>query len=223
MIVVVSPHLDDAVLSVGAWLSWHPGARIVTVFAGVPDRDIPTPGWDIKCGFMAAREAMLARRSEDVRATMMLAASFTHCGLLDGQYREGAYPDGIIDAAVVGALWGLSPSMVVVPLGIGHDDHIALGAACRRVLAGAPYTVVAYEENPYRVEMPDQAVHTLDALAYARWYSDAPPDPRLAAEAKRRALSRYASQMWAIPAWAQDVPERMWTINQPEPKEETDD
>ena len=35
-VVVVSPHLDDAVLGCGRFLAVHPGATVVTVFAGNP-------------------------------------------------------------------------------------------------------------------------------------------------------------------------------------------
>jgi LmbE family N-acetylglucosaminyl deacetylase len=39
-IVVLSPHLDDAVLSCGVLLAANGGARVVTVFAGMPtDRE----------------------------------------------------------------------------------------------------------------------------------------------------------------------------------------
>jgi LmbE family N-acetylglucosaminyl deacetylase len=210
--VVVSPHLDDALLSMGGWLAWHPGALVVTLFAGSPHERVPLSGWDRKCGFETGREAMLARRIEDRRAATMLAARTIHLPLLDGQYRNTVpYDEGVLDAALVGALHDVAPSIVFVPLGIGHDDHIAAGRACRRVFAGAPYSVIVYEEIPYRVDMPAEAVHTLDSLD-VEWWQEAPPDARLAAEGKRRACSRYASQIWAIPPWALDVPERMWRI-----------
>jgi hypothetical protein len=35
--VVLSPHLDDAVLSVGRFLAANPGTVVITVFAGIPD------------------------------------------------------------------------------------------------------------------------------------------------------------------------------------------
>ncbi len=46
-VVVVSPHLDDAVLGCGQLLAAWPGATVVTVFAGKP-AVYPTPQreWD---------------------------------------------------------------------------------------------------------------------------------------------------------------------------------
>ena len=48
-IVVVSPHLDDAVLGCARFLSAHAGATVVTVFAGNPP-EYPTDPmrlWDV--------------------------------------------------------------------------------------------------------------------------------------------------------------------------------
>jgi hypothetical protein len=49
--LVVSPHLDDAVLSCGRWLAAHPGTLVVTVFAGVPSNGNRLTDWDARCGF----------------------------------------------------------------------------------------------------------------------------------------------------------------------------
>ena len=40
-VVVLSPHLDDAVLGCGRLLSAHPGATVVTVYAGAPEATPP--------------------------------------------------------------------------------------------------------------------------------------------------------------------------------------
>ena len=51
-IVVVSPHLDDAVLGCGRLLAAHPGATVITLYAGAPATypDPPTR-WDAIVGF----------------------------------------------------------------------------------------------------------------------------------------------------------------------------
>ena len=52
-IVVVSPHLDDAVLGCSYLLAAHPGATVVTVFAGrPPEYPSPMERWDAICGFV---------------------------------------------------------------------------------------------------------------------------------------------------------------------------
>src|ERR1700738_4401405 len=53
-IVVVSPHLDDAVLGTSHLLLRHPGSTVVTVFAGRPPRYPEPPGpWDAAGGLRA--------------------------------------------------------------------------------------------------------------------------------------------------------------------------
>lgn len=77
-VAVLSPHLDDAVLSLGAAI--HAAAaegtrvRIVTVLAGDPD-SVEAPGdWDRRAGFRTAGEATRARRREDLVACSLVGA-----------------------------------------------------------------------------------------------------------------------------------------------------
>ncbi len=65
-LAVVSPHLDDAVLGCATLMAAHPGATVVTVFAGRPDEyPVPTQHWDALCGFGEGDEVHVARRAED--------------------------------------------------------------------------------------------------------------------------------------------------------------
>jgi hypothetical protein len=82
--VVLSPHLDDAVLSTGMWLTNHPGSTVVTVCAGLPGPGIPASNWDKAGGFQDADEAVLARRQEDEAALQVLHADQYLLGFLDG-------------------------------------------------------------------------------------------------------------------------------------------
>lgn len=211
MIVVVSPHLDDALLSVGAWLSWHSDVVVVTVFAGDPDDDIPITAWDNACGFSSGRHAMGVRRHEDKRACAVLGATVQHIPLADGQYREEIpYEEGVLERTIATVVGELAPEIVVVPLGIVHSDHRAVGDACRTALLDYRGDVVLYEELPYRVDNPPAAVHAIDELDLA-WYTDGTcPDDELAVRLKIRAVGHYTSQLWAVPRWSLYVPERLW-------------
>jgi LmbE family N-acetylglucosaminyl deacetylase len=76
-IAVLSPHLDDAALSIGAYLHQQAsaGAQVVavTVLANDPAADVGRPGaWDARCGFSSAAAAALRRRDEDLRAWSLL-------------------------------------------------------------------------------------------------------------------------------------------------------
>jgi LmbE family N-acetylglucosaminyl deacetylase len=212
VIVVVSPHLDGALLD-RRGLSWHTGVHIVTMFAGDPDDDIPITAWDSACGFASGRHAMGVRRHEDKMAAGTLGATVQHLPLADGQYREEIpYEDGVLEQTISTIVSELRPTLVVVPLGIVHSDHVATGEAARRALAHWGGPVVVYEDLPYRVDNPAAAVHALDDLD-VEWYApDLCPDDPAAVAAKGRAVTHYVSQMWAIPRWSVFVPERLWLL-----------
>ncbi|HEV3227404.1 MAG TPA: PIG-L family deacetylase, partial [Acidimicrobiales bacterium] len=80
-VVVLSPHLDDAVLSLGATIaaSVRAGAsvRVVTVFSGDPTSTRAASRWEVQCGFSSAAEAARTRRDEDTVACGRIGATTT--------------------------------------------------------------------------------------------------------------------------------------------------
>ena len=89
-LVVVSAHLDDAVLSCYGSLS--PSTTVVTVFAG-----FPPPGtlgaWDADGGATDSRQRIADRREEDREALLRSGASLVHLDFPDVQYvAMGAVP-----------------------------------------------------------------------------------------------------------------------------------
>src|SRR5215218_6837911 len=89
--VVVSPHLDDAVLS--CWHLLEAGdATVVSVFTGVPEPG--TSGWwDRLTGSDDSPGRVRERLREDERALSLAGASSVRLDLLDEQYRRnGASP-----------------------------------------------------------------------------------------------------------------------------------
>jgi LmbE family N-acetylglucosaminyl deacetylase len=123
-VVVVSPHMDDAVLSLGAAISHavRNGARvtILTVLAGDPGSTAPAGEWDRECGFRTAGEAATARRAEDAAACAHLGATAVWLPYSDHQYERGGSDDEI-HAAVVDAVGSFLPMLPGFPL--GHPDH----------------------------------------------------------------------------------------------------
>jgi LmbE family N-acetylglucosaminyl deacetylase len=84
-VAVVSPHLDDAVLSLGAAIArvarLGAAVSVVTVFAGDPSSTAPADGWARRCGFATAGEAYGVRRAEDEKALALLGARAEHLPL----------------------------------------------------------------------------------------------------------------------------------------------
>ena len=144
-VTVVSPHLDDAVLSLGAAIGSARGAvTILTVLAGDADSDEPAGKWDRRAGFSTAGEASRARRAEDERACAALSATPWWLPYGDEQYERGGSDDQIRAAVVEAA----GTDMVLIPgFPLLHHDHRWV----RELLDGvfpAEQTVL-YAEQPY--------------------------------------------------------------------------
>jgi hypothetical protein len=71
----ISTHLDDVALSCSHFLAAHPGATVVTVFAGAPPES-RVDGWNAKTtGEAYAPDALRVRRDEDALALAVVNAS----------------------------------------------------------------------------------------------------------------------------------------------------
>ena len=147
-VVVISPHLDDAVLSLGAGISWaarhEADVTVLTVLAGDPASTEPAGAWDRRAGFASAGEAARVRRLEDERACELLRAQPVWLPFSDHQYGRGGTDDEI-RAAVLEAVAGAHVLLPGFPL--AHDDHAWL----HRLLDGAfpADRVELYAEQPY--------------------------------------------------------------------------
>ena len=133
-LVVLSPHLDDGVLSCGALLSSHPGSVVATTHAGRPRDDLPGQ-WDIACGFGTASEAMDARLAEDKRALAVLGATAAYCPALDSQYPSSATIRRLAQRNFIErVLDSYEAERLLLPLGLLHGDHIESRNAALAVL-----------------------------------------------------------------------------------------
>src|SRR5438105_13501902 len=83
-LVVLSPHLDDAVWACFSLLG--PGVTVATVLAGIPNGG---PGWwDARCGSSDSAAHVRNRRAEDAAVLEAVGARPVHLPLRDGQYRD---------------------------------------------------------------------------------------------------------------------------------------
>jgi len=147
--VVLSPHLDDAVLSAWSVVGDAGAAEVVNVFAGVPE-DGPPPRWDRLAGAESSRAHMEARLEEDRAALALAGRSAVYLPFLDRHYRSAA-PDAdqlaeAIDAAVAAA------SLVYAPAGIGgHEDHVVVRDIALDLGRRSGMPVRLYAELPYAI------------------------------------------------------------------------
>jgi LmbE family N-acetylglucosaminyl deacetylase len=135
--LLLSPHLDDAVISCGALLLAHPGATVVTLFAASPDEySVPLNEHDTMCGFQPGDDTMAVRRDEDLRAQVAVGATARWLDFHQNSHvardEPLAVPPGAVDA-VVEAIADVAPTGVVAPLGLAHVDHQACHATALEV------------------------------------------------------------------------------------------
>ena len=121
-IVIVSPHLDDAVLSCGGFMAVHPGVTVITVFGGNPEQyPVPQRLWDTQSGFDPDDDVMEARRAEDRAALGVLDATPMHLGYVEHSYLPGDKPVAP-DVELVDCCLNRLRRKVLVPLPAGYDQ-----------------------------------------------------------------------------------------------------
>jgi LmbE family N-acetylglucosaminyl deacetylase len=151
-IAVVSPHLDDAVLSLGAaiarWTRSGSHVVIVTVLANNPDLAGRAAQWDRRAGFATRREAATKRRAEDARACAILGAHPDWLPFGDKDHPRGGTVGEICKAlqqAVGDADVLLVPGY---PLTQAGGDHLFV-TRIALALPRRPVHIGLYVEQPY--------------------------------------------------------------------------
>jgi LmbE family N-acetylglucosaminyl deacetylase len=149
-VVVVSPHLDDAVLSASAQLI-RPGARLVTGCAGLPPAASPLGDWDRLTGAADAEQRVRERWLEDDAAAAVLGVTdVVRLDFPDGQHLAGPRTDAV---EIVSALRTCldAATEIWAPAGIGcHPDHLATRAAVVAAATDTPGVPVHfYADVPY--------------------------------------------------------------------------
>lgn len=227
-LVVVSPHLDDAVLGCAQLMAAHPGTRVVTVFTGRPHPypDPPT-AWDALCGFGAGDDVLAAREAEDVAALATLGAVPVWLGVVEHQYLPRAEWPGaeVLVDGLEAALRALEPTAVVVPFGLGNPDHDATHDAAMVVRDRLPEPAwFCYEDMGYKHIPGLLAWRVARLFVRGVWPTPAalPLDPDPAR--KQAAVDCYPSQLRALEAdWrigaklAAPAPEQFWRLAPPPP------
>jgi LmbE family N-acetylglucosaminyl deacetylase len=217
-VLVVSPHLDDAVFACGDLLaSYRPGV-VVTVFAGAPRRYGRLTDWDQSCGFAQGDDVVAARRAEDRAALAILGARPIWLDFLDAQYGPSPSP-GDIAAALAQTIEAEVPSAVFFPLGLFHSDHQLVHAACLDLMPRQPQvTWFVYEDALYRASTDQSHAKRADLGAAGYTLHDAGIAIRHDRDLKQRAAAQYASQLRGLvtpgrPGVADlTAPERYWRV-----------
>ncbi|SDZ09182.1 N-acetylglucosaminyl deacetylase, LmbE family [Geodermatophilus africanus] len=192
---MVSPHCDDAVLSLGATIAAHTrgggSATVVTPLAGDPT-SVAAPGpWDAAAGFATEGAAATTRQAEDVEACRLVGARTHHLFDVDEQYPRRLDDD---QASAALAPFLEDADEVLLPgFPLRHADHAAVTTLALRALP-PDRLVRLYVEEPYalRERLADQP-------AVDPWTPPLRWGPvkgsRRGVVSKLRAVRRYRSQL----------------------------
>jgi LmbE family N-acetylglucosaminyl deacetylase len=175
MKLVISPHLDDAVLSVGGsiarWTAAGERVVIASVYTDGPPLD------EVPLG-MRKWADYPARRAEDAAACACLGAESRWLGQIERAFRRpfltgramfttpaarAGFTTLANVTAALGALDDLEPERVLVPLGIGnHVDHVeAMLAAIDWVIDRGWLDRLWFYEDFYALSGPMRARHPI--------------------------------------------------------------
>ncbi len=221
---VLSPHLDDGVLSCGRLLAATPGATVLTALGGDPPRPAaPAHSWDrTTTGERRAGQAVALRQAEDCRAAELLGADARH--LAWSEYHRPLPDRRQLADGLARALAEVGPSTVVAPVGLLHPHHLLVHRAALTVArhGGADVTWYLYADTPYSQAHPDELAARLAQISDRTTLAEvelpqAPPGARVAA------CAAYASQLpelrriFAGTDEALAGPERYWRITAARP------
>ncbi len=167
-LTVVSPHLDDAVLSCFALMRAARAVTVITVFAGLPPAGTEPALYDRLTGSTDPRRRMTARRREDRAALATLGAKPVHLDLVDNPYRRTPPPTDDVVAAIVAAV-PRRTTVLAVPGGFGtHPDHRLVAEAAPLAAKHLDLDLIAYADYPYAA-----------TYGWPSWVTGRPADPLL--------------------------------------------
>ena len=144
---ILSPHIDDAVLSLWAVLAGPGDVRVINVFDGVPEGQRAIGWWDQ----LTRAEDPLARaderHAEDAAALALLGRSAVSLGFVDAQYANGEPRLEPLVECIARAL--PRESTVLAPAALGeHPDHRRTRTAAL-ALRERGFPVALYADVPH--------------------------------------------------------------------------
>jgi LmbE family N-acetylglucosaminyl deacetylase len=177
--VVMSPHLDDAVLSAFTLLDGAGDVLVVNVCDGIPPAGRASD-WVRLCGGTDDADSLRRRREEDRAALALVGRRAIGLGFLDADERP---PDAVAPEIAARAVAAVpAAARLVAPVGMGsHPDHVATrDAALSLGLAGGGPRLELYADIPYALR-----------AGWPPWVSGATPDPHVDPDVSwERALRR---------------------------------
>jgi LmbE family N-acetylglucosaminyl deacetylase len=223
-LLILSPHLDDAVLSVGGIMerAINSGVAVIagTIFTANANEVVAySPRVkELHSLWGLGDNPTRARREEDIEALQSLGSEYLHGNLPDAIYRvdsdgQALYPTtGAVfsDPSPKEEIWLplrrlleewlalVKPSIVLCPLTVGrHVDHVITAEGFRQVESADKPAVFLYEDMPYSAGFSPSALpDTVEgAISRSRWSLRTPITIPVDTGKKVAAICKYKSQL----------------------------
>jgi LmbE family N-acetylglucosaminyl deacetylase len=171
-VLLLSPHLDDAVLDCWGVLTGPADVQVVNVFALAPPAGTSTD-WDRIIGVPDSAALFAARIEEDAQALSQAGRTPHNLPFLELQYRRGRpFPHwSQIDAEIARRVPAASRVLAPMTIGTVHPDH-ALLRGYALALAGQGHAVSLYADLPY-----------CTVYGWPAWVTGSEPQPHLDVDA----------------------------------------
>jgi LmbE family N-acetylglucosaminyl deacetylase len=216
-LLVISPHIDDAVLSCEALLKYARDVHVLTIFGGDAPIGAPMLEWDLECGFSVGINVMEARRKEDTQALTKLGATPLWSEELQEGYRTEPADLDRLTTLITDTIDTTSPSHFMFPLGLKHHDHLLVAAAGAAAARARPVpTSFVYAERPYSSAKPRIVSKRLSELSASGAEFAKERLPRGVRRGDRSAILCYPTQLRGLRMSALRIgifPERYWRIS----------
>jgi LmbE family N-acetylglucosaminyl deacetylase len=148
---ILSPHTDDAILSLWGVLAGPGEVSVINVFDGVPEGQQALGWWDRMTHAQDPIARAEERRAEDGAALGLLDRRALSLGFVDEQYRNGDRNGETMPEALVDCIERALPSKsaVLAPAALGeHPDHTRTRSAALE-LRERGFPVTLYADIPH--------------------------------------------------------------------------
>lgn len=218
--LVVSTHLDDAVLSCGHFLSSHPDSVVLSVLAGAPEK--LREGYNANTtGELYAPNAVQMRKDEDADAMSFLSVRPPiWLGLYDNDFvhrfrRRNDHSE--ILREVGAAIKASGATSIVTPLGLVHSDHIAVADVCFKLAMHSELEWYLYLDMPYAQRSPKsfrKREQDVQKILNLETLESRPIDSNKKHEAFKRYKTQYSPIARNEPKFYQEMetPEQYWAV-----------
>jgi len=223
--ILLSPHFDDAVLSLGGLLAKEgPSSTVVTFFGGRPEQSQITP-WDLASGFLNSNQAHDARVRENDKALKLLSVSenqIVNLEHLDQQYRAdllGRSDDEELSKLLLQNLLSLLEShgnqelSLYAPALEMHKDHFLIKHVLLQAipyLKDKPIQFFLYQDLPYAYTIPEEKLQKNVITDIVTTELVPIPLSREQIEKKIEAIKLYKSQISPLELFkGKDLPSRI--------------